>query len=35
VTHIARNLLLKEAFVHDVTSNQALFLENLAQPDKL
>ena len=35
VTHIARNLLPKEAFVHGVTSSQALFLEYLAQPDKL
>ena len=35
VTHIARHLLPKEAFVHGVTSNQALFLEYLAHPDKL
>ena len=35
VTHIARNLLLKEAFVSGVTSNQALFLEYLKHPDKL
>ena len=35
VTHIASNLLLEEAFVSGVTSNQALFLEYLKHPDKL
>ena len=35
VTHIARNLLPKETFIFGVTSNQALFLEYLAHPDKL
>jgi hypothetical protein len=33
--YIARNLLPSEAFVSGVTSNQALFLEYLAYPDKL
>ena len=33
--YIARSLLLKEAFVSGITSNQALFLEYLKYPDKL
>ena len=35
VTHIASDLLVEEAFVSGVTSNQALFLEYLKHPDKL
>jgi hypothetical protein len=33
--YIARSLLLKEAFVSGITSNQALFLYYLRHPDKL
>ena len=33
--YIAHRLLPKEAFVSGITSNQALFLEYLAHPDKL
>ena len=34
-THVARNLLPKEALVFGIASNQALFLEYLDYPDKL